>query len=179
MKKILGQAVKLVASFSALATISACSIAPKLTPAATAKAEMQSKSGSQVAGLIKFRQDGKNLEVEGRISGLKPNQEHGFHIHDKGDCSSTDGLSAGGHFNPDNAAHAHHSNSAHHAGDLPNLKADASGVATFRMTLPSLSITDGKLAVIGRSLIVHLNPDDYTSQPAGNSGARIGCALIE
>jgi superoxide dismutase, Cu-Zn family len=179
MNKTLGSAVKLITLFSAIATISACAIAPKGTADATAKAQMQSKSGSQVAGLVRIRQAGKSLELEGRISGLKPNQEHGFHIHEKGDCSSPDGMSAGGHFNPDNAAHAHHSNSAHHAGDLANLKADASGVATFRMTLPSLSVSEGKLAIIGKSLIVHLNPDDYTSQPAGNSGPRIGCGLIE
>jgi superoxide dismutase, Cu-Zn family len=148
-----------------------------------ASAELMSKSNSKVTGNVQFVQLGKGVEVSGAVYGLKPNQEHGFHVHEKGDCSSADGLSTGGHFNPEakkHGNHAHHDHGAeHHAGDMPNLKADASGNATFKVVLPGLTVEAGALAVKGRAVIVHANPDDFTSQPVGNAGGRIACGLIK
>jgi Cu-Zn family superoxide dismutase len=115
--------------------------------------------------------------VNVQLSGLKPNAEHAFHVHEKGDCSSDDGMSAGGHFNP--RGHPHGPQGAQrHAGDLPNLKSDASGnaIATFQVT--GIDLGGGMDAVIGKGLIVHRDPDDYKSQPAGNAGPRIACAVI-
>jgi len=155
--------------------LSACASAPS---GPTGQAPLQSKSGSSVKGLVQFKQTAQGLVVYGEISGLKPNQEHGFHVHDKGDCSSPDGLSAGGHFNPENTAHGHHTAAAHHAGDMPNLKADAQGVARFNVMLHDLTIPAGKTSIVGRAVIVHANPDDYASQPVGNAGGRVACGLI-
>jgi Cu-Zn family superoxide dismutase len=87
-------------------------------------------------------------------------------------------MSAGGHFNPDGQAHGKHSDAAHHVGDLPSLKADANGVAKFNFESGQLALGAGPRNIVGRSVIVHRDPDDYTTQPTGNSGARIACGVI-
>jgi Cu-Zn family superoxide dismutase len=115
--------------------------------------------------------------VHARISGLKPNAEHGFHVHETGSCASTDGTSAGGHFNPDGKPHGPQA-AAHHAGDLPALKADANGMADARFALTGPTVADGPASVVGRSVVVHAQPDDYSTQPTGNSGARLACGVI-
>ena len=133
--------------------------------------------GNQVRGLVMFHERDGHLMVHARISGLKPNAEHGFHVHETGSCASTDGTSAGGHFNPDGKPHGPQA-AAHHAGDLPALKADANGMADARFTLTGPTVADGPASVVGRSVVVHAQPDDYSTQPTGNSGARLACGVI-
>lgn len=141
-------------------------------------ASLQPTRGNNTAGSVTFAlKDGK-VWVSGQIKGLKPNAEHGFHVHEKGDCSSGDGMSAGGHFNPDGKAHGAHDADMHHVGDLQSLRADASGVANFSFAAPALSLTGGAADVHGRGLIVHRDPDDFKTQPTGNSGPRLACAVI-
>ncbi len=142
-----------------------------------AGAMLEARSGSSVAGDVSFTPDGDGLIVRARLSGLKPNAEHGFHIHEKGDCSAPDASSAGGHFNPGSAAHGHYGSGSHHAGDMPNVKADADGKAVYEARVAMLGVS-GANSVIGRSVVVHRDPDDYKSQPAGNSGPRIACGVI-
>lgn len=144
-----------------------------------ASAQLQPTRGNNVAGDVTFTQKGDKVVVAAKVSGLKPNQEHGFHVHEKGDCSSGDGMSAGGHFNPKGSPHGHHSTPARHAGDMPNLKADASGNASMSVEIDLITVSDGPTSVVGRGLIVHANPDDYKSQPVGNAGARLACAVIQ
>ena len=98
-------------------------------------------------------------------------------MHEKGDCSSGDGMSTGGHFNPTGKPHGPPAGE-HHAGDLPALKADARGDATFDFHVPRSVLAAGPSAFAGKALIVHAGPDDYTTQPTGNSGARIACGVI-
>ena|SRR5947207_1269193 len=145
----------------------------------TAKATLQPSKGSSVQGTATFTQKGDKVEVVASVSGLKPNQEHGFHIHEKGDCSSGDGMSAGGHFNPLGKPHAHPSTSERHAGDMPALKADDYGNASFSATLDIITVADGPTGIVGRGLIVHAQADDYKTQPTGNAGARLACGVIE
>ncbi len=148
-------------------------------PAADAVARLEPTRGNAAAGEVRFRRLGDAVIVDGRISGLKPGQEHGFHIHEKGDCSSGDGMSAGGHFNPTAKPHGPLSG-AHHVGDLPALKAGTDGVASFSVRVDGMSIGGGGVTdIVGRALIVHAQPDDYSTQPTGNSGARIACAVIQ
>ncbi|MDR2016486.1 MAG: superoxide dismutase family protein, partial [Burkholderiales bacterium] len=85
--------------------------------------------GNQAKGTVWFEQRGSRVMVIVDLQGLRPNSEHGFHVHELGDCSAPDASSAGGHFNPDAQMHGHYSVSLRHAGDLPNLKADSRGVA--------------------------------------------------
>lgn len=145
----------------------------------SAKATLQSTKENTAAGTVTFTQKGKKVLVTANITGLKPGQEHGFHIHDKGDCSSGDGMSAAGHYNPLGKPHAHPSTPDRHAGDLPALKADDYGNATLSTELDVITVTDGPTSVVGRGLIVHAQPDDYKTQPTGNAGARIACAVIQ
>ena len=143
-----------------------------------AVARLQPTTGNTASGSVNFVQDADIVKVSGEISGLKPNAEHGFHLHEKGDCSSGDGMSTGGHFNPDAKPYGNHGAAAHHAGDLPSLKADASGVARLSFDSKTISVGSGITNVIGRGLIVHRDPDGYTIQPTGNSGPRLACALV-
>ena len=142
-------------------------------------ARLQATKGSSVSGSVQFfpLADG-GVRIQGRVEGLAPNSEHGFHIHEKGDCSSGDGMSAGGHFNPGGQPHGSHAGMAHHAGDLPSLKADASGVAKFSFESKTIAVGSGANDIVGRALIVHRDPDDFTTQPTGNAGARVACAVI-
>ena len=158
-------------TFLAALTLSAC--ATNIHPTATA--QLTPTTGNTTSGSVRFVQTGDTMRVNGTITGLKPATAHGFHIHEKGDCSSGDGMSAGGHFNPSNTAHGQHGHGVHHAGDLPSLQADANGTATFSFTSNDFA---NPTNIVGRSLIVHRDPDDYTTQPTGNSGPRLACAVI-
>jgi Cu-Zn family superoxide dismutase len=144
----------------------------------SASAQLSPTKGNTTEGSVLFTQSGSNVLVKVEIRGLKPNAEHGFHVHEKGDCSSGDGMSTGGHFNPTGSAHGAHGHGTHHAGDLPSLKADANGNAKLTFESSTISIEGGVSNVIGRGLIVHRDPDDYKTQPTGNSGPRLACAVI-
>ena len=157
--------------------LAACATMDGGGPRATAR--LQPTRGNNVTGTVTFTQKGDQVAVAANVSGLKPNQEHGFHIHEKGDCGSGDGMSAGGHFNPRGNPHGHHSTQMRHAGDMPNLKADAYGNASVNAELDVISVGEGPTNVVGRGLIVHVQPDDYKSQPVGNAGARMACAVIQ
>jgi Cu-Zn family superoxide dismutase len=148
-----------------------------LAAGAAAKAELKPTQGNTATGTVRFEQMAEGVTVSVALSGLKPNQEHGFHVHEKGDCSAPDAASAGGHFNPGGKPHGPQ-NADHHAGDMPALKADANGKANATFRTAALSVGAGPNDVIGRGLIVHAQPDDYTTQPTGNSGARVACAVI-
>lgn len=168
-------ALKLTAAAAVLA-LAACGSSVKLDEP-TAVADLKPTTGNTANGQVRFVQTGNAMTVTARVAGLKPGQEHGFHIHEKGDCSSGDGNSAGGHFNPTGQPHGPQ-DAPHHAGDLPALMADANGVAQTTYRVDGLSIGSGVANIVGRGLIVHVSPDDYKTQPTGNSGARIACAVI-
>lgn len=160
---------------AAAALLGACA-SPPSSPRATA--QLQPTTGNTTSGSVSFVQKGNKVLVSGEIRGLKPNAEHGFHVHEKGDCSSGDGMSAGGHFNPTGAPHGSHGMGMHHTGDLPSLKADAGGVARINFESGSMAVGSGVTDVVGRGLIVHRDPDDYKTQPTGNAGPRLACAVI-
>jgi Cu-Zn family superoxide dismutase len=144
-----------------------------------ASATLESKSGSQVKGDVVFTWQGHDVLINGKFTGLKPNSEQGFHVHEKGDCSAPDAMSAGGHFNPEAKMHGMPDSGMNHAGDLPNIKSDANGNATYTATLHGFSVDTGSIGIVGRAVVIHRDPDDYKSQPAGNSGPRIACGLIQ
>lgn len=156
--------------------LSGCGSVSLSTP--SARAELKPTTGNTTAGVVEFKQSSPgNVSVVAKVSGLKPGQEHGFHVHQNGDCSSGDGMSTGGHFNP--GGHPHGPQDApHHAGDMPSLKADSSGNAEARFTLKDVAIGSGANDLVGRGVIVHVQPDDYKTQPTGNAGARIACGVI-
>jgi Cu-Zn family superoxide dismutase len=162
---------------AALAALSGCAVLP---PVPIAVADLSPTQGSQASGTATFVERSGKLIVDGRFKGLTPGQ-HGIHIHEKGDCSAPDAMSAGGHYNPTGEPHGAQDSAKRHGGDLGNLTADANGDATLNVTLESGRIGIGKLAantVAGKALIVHADPDDLSSQPAGNSGKRVACGVI-
>ena len=144
-----------------------------------ATAELKPTAGNQTAGSVRFEQRGSKVLVTANVRGLKPNQEHGFHIHEVGDCSSGDGMSTKGHFNPLGKPHGNPSSAEHHAGDLPALKADKGGRAKLDVRVSGISVGPGPAGIVGRGLIIHADPDDYKTQPTGNAGARIACGVIK
>ena len=169
--------IHLAAGIAAATMLAACqSMAPD-GPKATA--DLQPTKGSTVRGSVSFVQVGDKVRVSARVTGLRPNGEFGFHIHETGDCSSGDGMSTKGHFNPHGKPHAHSGATERHAGDLPSLKSDGSGNASVSIDLDIITVSPGPASVVGRGLIVHVQPDDYKTQPTGNAGARSACAVIQ
>jgi superoxide dismutase, Cu-Zn family len=144
-----------------------------------ATANLQPTKGSKATGTADFRQAGNKVRVVVNMSGLTPGREHGFHIHEAGDCSSGDGMSAKGHFNPQGKPHGPPTSGERHAGDMPALRADANGNARLDTELDIITVAAGPTSVVGRGLIVHADPDDYKTQPTGNAGARLACAVIQ
>ena len=156
--------------------LAACSMNPR-TGGPAAEAKLQPTQGSTTQGVVRFQQQGDNVLVAASFTGLAPGG-HGFHIHETGDCSAPDASSAGGHFNPTGKPHGHPHKGEHHAGDLPMLTADANGNASLNATLTSVTLREGPSNIVGRAVIVHSAPDDFTTQPTGNSGGRLACGVI-
>jgi Cu-Zn family superoxide dismutase len=135
------------------------------------------KGNEKVMGVVKFTDTGAGVKVVADIEGLEPNSEHGFHVHEFGDCSDMEkAMSAGGHYNPEKHQHGKPGDPNSHVGDMGNIKADASGKAHIELTLGAATVS-GKNALLGRGVILHAKADDF-SQPVGNAGGRIGCGVI-
>ncbi len=166
-----------IAITAVTALLAACQTTPPEPPRATT--QLQPTKGNKTFGEATFEQVGNKVRVVVFVQGLKPGQEHGMHIHETGDCSSGDGMSTKGHFNPFGKPHAHHGSPERHAGDLPPLKANKEGRANVQIDLDIIMVTPGPASIIGRGLIVHADPDDYKTQPTGNAGARIACGVIQ
>jgi Cu-Zn family superoxide dismutase len=142
-----------------------------------ATATLKPTAGNTAAGTVTFTQKGDRVSMTANVTGLSPGS-HGFHVHEKGDCSAADGMSAGGHFNPTGKPHGDPTTPDHHAGDMPQLVADAGGKATLTADLSPMTIGAGANDIIGKAVIVHKDADDFKTQPTGNSGARVACGVI-
>src|SRR5712672_2335342 len=133
-------------------------------------------AGNNVTGSVTFTKSGDEIKVVADVTGLTPGK-HGFHIHEFGDCSSSDGNSAGGHFNPTHKQHGAPDATDRHAGDLGNIEADAAGKAHLDLTDKVMKIS-GPESIVGLSVIVHEKADDLKTQPTGDSGARVACGVV-
>ncbi len=148
------------------------------TRSPSATAVLAPTKGNSVSGTVNFTQKGEMVMVEAKISGLAANGTHGFHIHEKGNCSAADASSAGAHFNPSGGKHGGQVGAVRHGGDLGNLRADANGFANASIEVTGITLGTDANSITGRAVIVHGGPDDLKSQPAGNSGPRVACGLI-
>ncbi len=158
----------------------ATSAAPAAAPP-TAHVTLISAAGSSVIGDLALTSEGGAVAIRGIISGLAPGKEHGFHVHEVGDCSLPDFQSAGGHFNPTKDPHGGPKSKARHLGDIPNIEADKDGHASVDVTVKGVTLVDKDGApteILGKALVVHAMKDDYKTQPSGDSGARIACGVI-
>lgn len=142
-----------------------------------AVAMLSPTQGNDVKGQVTFLEETQGVRVTANITGLTPGK-HGFHIHEKGDCSASDATSAGGHWNPTGMKHGGPTSGEHHLGDLGNITANEEGVARFERVFPFLSFT-GQNTFLGKAVIVHQGVDDLESQPSGDAGARVACGVIE
>jgi Cu-Zn family superoxide dismutase len=171
----------------AMLLLAACASAPTAPPPppqvstlARAQVVMTPASASLVSGTLGVTAMEGGVRITGELGGLQRGGTHAIHIHEKGDCSAVDGTSAGPHFNPAAQPHGRVGHGAHHGGDMDNLRADAKGVA--RVDVQARGVTlggGGSTDILGRAVIVHAVADDYTSQPAGNAGARVACGIIK
>lgn len=134
-------------------------------------------ANQQCHGVVRFTQEGDSVKVVADLQGLNPGQKHAFHIHQYGDCSAPDAMSAGGHYNPEGHQHGLPETENRHAGDLGNVQADDQGKAHYEITVNNISVSGTKNTIIGRAVIVHAKLDDG-GQPVGNAGSRIGCGVI-
>lgn len=146
----------------------------------TLEISVNAKSGSSTSGKITFIEKGGQVTLEAHINGLTAGN-HAIHIHETADCSSDDGKSAGGHWNPTFENHGAWGNEAgYHRGDIGNFNANENGhgMITFSTDLWCLGCDDANKNIIGKAIIVHQGEDDLISQPSGAAGARVSCAGI-
>ena len=139
-------------------------------------ATLNPTEGNSANGTVEFRKSKDGVSVRAEIRGLTPGGAHGFHVHEKGDCSAPDGSSAGGHFSPHQNPHGLPPAAERHAGDLGNVNADEQGVAKLEHTFSNLSLS-GENSIVGLAVILHEKADEG-SQPSGNAGSRIACGVI-
>ena len=142
--------------------------------------KMEPKSDSNVSGEVTFTEENGKVSMKATFSGLSEG-EHAIHLHEKADCSSDDGTSTGGHWNPTFQPHGKWgAEEGFHKGDIGNFIADAEGNAIVEFSTDQWCIgcDDATKNILGKSVIVHKGADDFVSQPSGNAGARVACGEI-
>lgn len=148
---------------------------------ARAVAPLEAKSGSHLTGEAFFvKEEGGRIAFGVTVKNVSPGK-HAVHIHENGDCSAADAASAGGHWNPTNEEHGQWGVEPFHLGDIGNIEVGEDGQGTLTLSTDLWTLDeDGKRArsVVGKSVVVHAGADDFTTQPSGASGARIGCGVI-
>ncbi len=186
MKNSLYAFAILVASFTM-----SCEEAPKkkkentenatlLTPKKSVAINLNAKSGSETSGMVSFEETDSGVKMVAHINGLEPGM-HAIHIHQKADCSSEDGKSSGGHWNPTFKNHGAWGDEAgYHKGDIGNFTAneEGHGMIEFQTDEWCLGCDDDTKNILGKAIIVHQGKDDMVSQPSGAAGARVSCAGI-
>jgi Cu-Zn family superoxide dismutase len=148
------------------------------TPEAVANMALVTPPGSRHGGRARIAQHGALVVVRVDMTGLQPNRDYGLHVHEHGDCLGATAAGLGGHFNPEGKPHGRPGRDPSHAGDLPNMRADGEGNVIYVHQTNAISIVGGPRNVIGRSLVVSRDADDYRTQPDGNSGPPIACGFI-
>lgn len=138
------------------------------------------KPDTVVTGSLKFDQDGNKVKMTLDITVIsKANQSVAVHFHDHGDCGDM-GKGAMGHWNPTSANHGKWGSASFHSGDIGNISLDANGHGSMELETDLWSLGgDAKTNILNRSIIIHSGVDDYTTQPTGNAGERIGCGVIK
>lgn len=158
----------------AISLLSSCDTSVK-----TATATIEAKSGSSVSGTVTFTEQDGVVTMKAALAGLTEGN-HAIHIHAIGDCSAPDGKSAGGHWNPTEQNHGKWMQEPFHTGDIGNLVVGADGTGTIERETELWSVggSDIKKNVVGHAIIIHEGPDDFSSQPSGAAGPRVGCGEI-
>ncbi|MBR1216956.1 superoxide dismutase family protein [Bradyrhizobium sp. U87765 SZCCT0131] len=168
----------IVRAFLATAVVAILSIGG--AAAQSAKATLKNAEGAAI-GSLDLAQVSDGVLVKLTARGLPPG-EHAFHVHAVGKCEPPF-TTAGGHFNPDNRKHGMMSAEGHHAGDMPNLIVPASGDVAVEVVNTAVTLDKGKPNSLykpdGTAFVIHAAADDYKTDPTGNAGGRIACAVVE
>jgi len=167
----------LVVVVGSIALIGGCSAWRPNQP--QAMADLKNASGEVVAK-AGFWEEGEGVRLFVQAQKLPPGK-HGIHLHSIGKCDPPDFASAGGHFNPLEKKHGLANPAGAHAGDLPNLDIGADGTGTLHFYTKLATLGSGPTSLLppgGTSVVIHSGPDDQSTDPAGNSGARIACGAI-
>jgi superoxide dismutase, Cu-Zn family len=154
--------------------------APGEAKSQAANAELIDRDG-QIIGNVALRQMEHAVRIFAQAEGLPPGA-HGFHIHETGSCEPPDFESAGGHFNPEDAEHGHDNPGGPHAGDLPNVHVASDGVLAVELFTDKVTLGEGDTSLLGddgTAVVIHAEPDDYETDPAGEAGDRIACGVIQ
>lgn len=146
---------------------------------ARAQAVVTATPGNTTFGILTLEESANGLRISGMIRGFSPSTRHGFHVLETGECKPEEARTAGVHFNPGKRQHGDPSKSNHHAGDLPNVDADAQGNAMIDITIKGVTLGTDATSLINRAIIFSQRSDDYTTQPSGGSGPRIACGVIK
>jgi len=159
--------------FVVIFAMSSCKKDPKAT------VTIQAKNNSGITGTVTFTDKDGEIEMVANIEGATEG-DHAIHIHETGDCSADDGTSAGGHWNPTNVDHGTWGTEPFHIGDIGNIGVGSDGKGSISRTtdLWCLGCSDTIKNIIGKAIIIHAGPDDFSSQPSGAAGPRIGCGVI-
>jgi Cu-Zn family superoxide dismutase len=177
-KGLMAGAVVAMATLAACGFVSNPGVNAEDTGAITkAVCVLTSTEGNAVHGTVTFTQQADGVLIEAHVMGLAPNSKHGFHIHEFGDISKSDGTAAGGHFNPGGHEHGAPDGAKRHVGDLGNIEADAGGHAMYKRVDKVVEL-NGVNCILGRGLIVHAGTDDLKTQPTGDAGARVAMGVI-
>ncbi|GIP38353.1 superoxide dismutase [Cu-Zn] 2 [Paenibacillus sp. J31TS4] len=135
----------------------------------------------QKVGTAKLSESDKGVKLTIDAAGLPPGK-HGFHLHTTGSCQGPDFKSAGDHYNPDGKKHGHENPDGHHAGDFPNVEVAQDGTLKVEILTKDVTLEKGKPNSLrkegGTAMVLHEAPDDYKTDPSGDSGARLVCGEI-
>lgn len=142
-----------------------------------AVANVRGYTDTTLRGTVNFREENDSLRITAEIAGLEPGKVYGIHVHQFGNCSTPE--ASGGHFDP-SEPHGNPLDSigSHHRGDLPNLVTGLDSIGRLDFRTGSMSLDSGATSALGRSVVVHISPDDFETQPAGGTGERIACGVI-
>lgn len=150
----------------------------EVSSAGEALAEIDGRSGTDTDGMAHFTQSGGQVTMHLTVKNLKPGP-HAAHLHETGDCSAPDASSAGPHWNPTSDPHGKWGHGEHHKGDIGNIEVAEDGTGSLTLTTAQWSLGTGAANdVVGKAVVVHADADDFTSQPAGAAGGRVGCGVV-
>ena len=161
-----------------LVALAACSTVPQPAAETLASTELKLADG-QPAGTARVVSNGQEVRLIADVTSVSPG-EHGIHLHAVGQCEAPAFTSAGGHLNPEGKQHGTENPAGSHLGDLPNITADEAGNGSISIVLHSTreQLLNFLFDSDGTAVVVHAGPDDYKTDPAGNSGGRIACGVL-
>lgn len=168
---------KFVAAACGLA-VSIATLAAHAASADRVQVVLTAKTGSSVFGILDVAAVAEGVSITGTVRGFSPQTRHGMAVYEKGDCSAPDASSAGEHLNPAGVEHGDPARAPHHVGDLPNIDADANGVAVVNLVVKGVRLDDSATGLLNRALIVRARADDFRTQPSGGAGPRVACGVI-